>query len=121
MHITITSSSPLIHINTSSTHTPYISPGAQSSGMLRYNTNTHHTEVYDGNSWQQLSKPMTTVSVDETLEIAVRWVMEQMHKEAEIKAMAKTHASIQYAVDNVDQAKKELELIYQLTKEHSNV
>jgi hypothetical protein len=89
--------------------------------MLRYNTNTHHTEVYDGNSWQQLSKPMTTVSVDETLEIAVRWVMEQMHKEAEIKAMAKTHASIQYAVDNVDQAKKELELIYQLTKEHSNV
>ena len=119
MHII--SSSPLIHINTSSTHTPYISPGAQSSGMLRYNTNTHHTEVYDGNSWQQLSKPMTTVSVDETLEIAVRWVMEQMHKEAEIKAMAKTHASIQYAVDNVDQAKKELELIYQLTKEHSNV
>ena len=52
MHIT--SSSPLIHINTSSTHTPYISPGAQSAGMLRYNTGTHKTEVYDGNGWQQL-------------------------------------------------------------------
>ena len=119
MHIT--SSSPLIHINTSSTHTPYISPGAQSAGMLRYNTGTHKTEVYDGNGWQELITPMTTVNVDPTLEVAVRWVMDQMNKEAEIKALAKTHASIQHAVDNVDQAKKELELIYQLTKEHSNV
>lgn len=119
MHIT--SSSPLIHINTSSTHTPYISPGAQSAGILRYNTATHKKEVYDGNSWQELSTPMTTVSVDPTVEIAIKWVMNQINKEAEIKALAKTHASIQHAVDNVDQAKKELELIYQLTKEHSNV
>jgi hypothetical protein len=34
---------------------PYISPGSQSAGMMRYNTNMNNVEVYDGQSWKEIS------------------------------------------------------------------
>ena len=49
-----------------------------------------------------------------------KFVMEQMAKESQMKELAKKHASVAHALDNVEQAKKELELIYQLAKDHTN-
>ena len=51
---------------------------------------------------------------------AIAWAVTQMEKEAEMKRLAEKNPSIAHAIENVDQAKKELELIYQLTKDHTN-
>ena len=116
----ITSNSPYVHVRTYEGNKPYISPGSQSAGMMRYNTNSQNMEVYDGVSWQTLGMGNATIELSGMAQTAIHWVMAQMEKEAEMRELAKKHASLQHAVDNVDQAKKELELIYQLTKDHTN-
>jgi hypothetical protein len=109
-----------LEVNCYQGNMPYISPGAQSAGNMRYNTNMQKIEVYDGNSWLELGGGYADIKLSPVVETAINWVMAQMAKEAEIKIMAAKHASVQHAVDNVEQAKQELELIYQLAKDHTN-
>ena len=98
---------------------PYISPGAQSAGNMRYNTNLQRVEVYDGNTWLEIGGGYANIELSPVVQTAINWVMQQMAKEAQMQEMAKKHASVQHALDNVEQAKRELELIYQLAKDHT--
>ena len=116
----VSSSSPYLNVTSYQGSKPYISPGSQTAGMMRYNTNSQNMEVYDGVSWQILGMGNATIELSGMAQTAINWVMAQMEREAEMRELAKKHASLQHAVDNVDQAKKELELIYQLTKDHTN-
>jgi len=117
---TVTSSSPYIDVQCFQGNSPYISPGAQSAGMVRYSLNSQQLEIYDGNTWLSFGGGYANVGLNPVAKSAIDWVIEQMAKESEMKELAKKHASIQHALDNVEQAKKELELIYQLAKDHSN-
>lgn len=116
----VTSNSPYLNVQTYQGNKPYISPGAQSAGMMRYNTSSQSVEVYDGVSWIHMGGGNATVELSPIIQTAVNWVMAQMEKEAEMKRLAEKHASVAHAIENVEQAKKELDLIYQLTKDHSN-
>jgi hypothetical protein len=116
----ITSNSSLINVNCYQGNNPYISPGAQSAGMVRYNTSMQRTEVYDGNNWQELGGGYASIDLAPHVQSAINWVMAQMAKESEMKSLAAKHASVAHALENVEQAKRELELIYQLTKDHTN-
>jgi len=115
----ITSNSSLLNVSCYQGNTPYISPGAQSAGMLRYNTNMNYLEVYDGVSWQQFGGGNATIDVAPHVQAAIAWVQCKMAEEAEMKAMAAKHASVAHALANVEQAKKELDLIFQLAKDHT--
>ena len=55
---------------------PYISPGAQSAGMTRYNTSTQNMEVYDGNAWLTMS---STPSI--SLDISTMEVLSEARKQ----------------------------------------
>ena len=116
----ITSNSPYVHVRTYEGNKPYISPGSQSAGMMRYNTSSQNMEVYDGISWQTLGMGNATIELSGLVQNAIAWAVTQMEKEAEMKRLAEKNPSIAHAVENVEQAKKELELIYQLTKDHTN-
>ena len=116
----ISSSSPYLNVTSYQGSKPYISPGSQSAGMMRYNTNSQNMEVYDGISWQTLGMGNATIELSGMAQTAINWVIAQMEREAEIRRLAEKHASIAHALDNVEQAKKELELIYQLAKDHTN-
>jgi hypothetical protein len=115
----ITSNSPYLTVQTYQGNKPYISPGSQSAGMLRLNTNTQQVEVYDGMSWMTLGGGYSTIELSPVVQTAINWVMEQMAKESKMKEMAQKHASVQAALDNVEQAKRELDLIYELAKDHT--
>jgi hypothetical protein len=108
-----------LQVNCYQGNMPYISPGAQSSGNLRYNTSMNRVEVYDGVSWLELGGGYANIELSPVVQTAVNWVMIQMEKEAAMKEMAKKHASVQAALANVEQAKQELELIYELAKDHT--
>ena len=116
----VSSSSPYLNVSSYQGSKPYISPGSQTAGMMRYNTNSQNMEVYDGISWQTLGMGNATIELSGMAQTAINWVIAQMEREAEIRRLAEKHASIAHALDNVEQAKKELELIYQLAKDHTN-
>jgi hypothetical protein len=73
--------------------TPYISPGAQSAGMTRYNTSTQNLEVYDGNTWLTMSTT-SQVSLDAgTLEV-INWARKKMAEEARLEDLMKKHPGL---------------------------
>lgn len=116
----ITSNSPYLNVQTYQGNAPYISPGSQSAGMMRYNTSSQKPEVYDGNTWIQMGGGYSSIELSPVVQTAIQWVMDQMAKEQKIKELAAKHPSVKAALDNVEQARQELDLIYQLTKDHTN-
>ena len=72
---------------------PYISPGSQSAGMLRYNTNSQQTEVYDGVSWLNMtSSPQVSLS-NEVIEV-VQWARKKMVQEQQLEKLMENHPGL---------------------------
>ena len=72
---------------------PYISPGAQSAGMTRYNTSTQNLEVYDGNAWLTMSNS-AQISLDtETTEI-LNWARKKMQEESKLEDLMHRHPGL---------------------------
>lgn len=86
---------------TQSNHAPYISPGAQSAGLVRWNTNNSVLEVYDGLAWRDIT---TTVTVDivHEYESVLKWAKEEMIRQQRIKELAKKHEIIADLQDKLD-------------------
>jgi hypothetical protein len=97
---------------------PYIPPGGQSAGMVRYNTNMNFMEVYDGQSWREISSGFANVSLTNEAEVLLDWVRRKRNEELEIEALAKEHPAINIALDNLKKAKIQLDATIILSKEH---
>ena len=114
----ISSSSPYLTVTGGMTGTPYISPGSQSAGMMRYNINTKFIEVYDGISWLSLTGSHATVDLNARAQTILRWAEAKMLREAELQKLAEENPSVATAFENVKKAEEQLELIYTLAKKH---
>lgn len=80
---------------------PYISPGAQSAGMTRYNTSTQNMEVYDGNAWLTMSSsPSVSLDVN-TLEV-ISWARTKMDEERNLKELMKQHPGLRDAYEKFE-------------------
>ena len=75
------------------TNAPYISPGAQSAGMTRYNTSTQNLEVYDGNAWQTLSGSSEIGLSDEAVR-TLEWARKKMAEELTLEQMMEKHPGL---------------------------
>lgn len=84
---------------------PYISPGSQSAGMVRYNTNTCDMEVYDGVAWKQLSSSID-IGLDPETEMILTWAREKMLEEKRIDDLCEKHPGLRKAKDNYELFKK---------------
>jgi hypothetical protein len=93
---------------------PYISPGAPSSGMVRYMNNNF--EVYDGSYWQILSVTFPIVNLTDSANSAINWAMKKMTEEAELEKLAKEHPAIKAAYDNMLKAAEQLKTTIILSK-----
>lgn len=94
---------------------PYISPGAQGAGMVRYNTNTQHLEVYDGLSWLSLDRT-ATVSLKPEANAAIDWALKKMQEEELYRELAEKYPAVADARAKVAQAEAELSVIAELVK-----
>jgi hypothetical protein len=105
------------HVIVSNGHSsmPYISPGAPSSGMVRYMNNNF--EIYDGSSWQILSAAYPIVDLTGTANSAINWAMKKMTEEAELEKLAKEHPAIKAAYDNMLKAAEQLKTTIILSKD----
>ena len=105
----ITSSSPFLVVSNGSPMNPYISPGAQSAGMMRYNTSSSNIEVYDGVAWKQMDGSYTTVDLSPEAQDLLQWARTQRQLDLNRKtlienspALKKAYEAIKRAEDNFD-------------------
>ena len=85
--------------------TPSFSPGAQSAGMIRYNTNMHCLEVYDGISWITLGAAHPTIELAPASREALEWAMQKQHEERKLKDMMERHPGLKELHDKFEMMK----------------
>jgi hypothetical protein len=107
-YITVTGGSP---------SNPYISPGSQSAGMMRYNTNMNNVEVYDGQVWKEISS-FASISMTPEAETLLDWARKKRDEEWQMQSLAKDHPAVKIALDNLEKAKLQLDATIILSKEH---
>lgn len=96
---------------------PYIPPGGQSAGMLRYNTNMNIVEVYDGQGWKEVSS-YASVALTGEAEALLDWARKKRDEEVQLEVLAKEHPAINLALDNLKKAKTQLDATIILSKDH---
>jgi hypothetical protein len=93
----------------------YFSPGASGAGMVRYNPNIGRMEVNDGSVWLGLGDDIHLALSNDAIAV-IDWAKNKMAEEAEIKQLAESRPALKTALDNVEQARRELDLIFNLSK-----
>jgi hypothetical protein len=96
---------------------PYVNMSNYSAGMVRYDGT--NLQVYDGNTWMTIAGSSASVGINPVAEEAIDWVRQQMEKEKQLLELAKKSKSVSIALDNLNNAKAELELIAILAREHN--
>jgi hypothetical protein len=96
----INSSGPYITVH-SNMSGPYISPGAQSAGMVRWNSSSSSMEVYDGNTWMALGAWADITLNPEVVEI-IEWAKRKRVEERRIDELAAKHPGIQDLKEKLD-------------------
>ena len=81
---------------------PYISPGAQSAGMLRYNTNMNNIEVYDGIGWKEISNNYASIGLTGEAEMLLDWAREKRDEDSRFKALMESHPGIRDLKEKLD-------------------
>jgi hypothetical protein len=97
---------------------PYIPPGNQSSGMLRYNPSNCNIEVYDGSIWRELTASYASVDLNYEAQNAIDWAHRKLKEEEEYKMLSEKHIAVKLALDNLERAKQQLDATIILSKEH---
>ena len=80
---------------------PYISPGSQSAGMIRYNTSSQTTEVYDGNTWLTMSSSPSVALSNDTLEV-LDWARKKMLEEQNLYKLMEQHPGLKDAYEKFE-------------------
>lgn len=96
----ITSISPSVQVSGGASFGPYISPGAVSAGMVRYNNND--LEVYNGISWLRLSGTVTTVGLSGEAEAAIAWASQQRQEQARLRELMEKHPGLKAAYEQFE-------------------
>ena len=92
--------------------TPYISPGAQGAGQVRYNTNSSNMEVWDGISWKEISSNYASIGLTGEAESLLDWARDHRAKVIAQEQLMQSHPGIR-------DLKEKLDIMVALaTKEH---
>lgn len=87
---------------------PYISPGAQSAGMVRYNTNMNQLEAYDGIAWKSLSGNFE-IELSPDVWSVVNWAKQKMEEEKRLDGLCEKYPGLRNARDNYETFKRLVE------------
>jgi hypothetical protein len=89
----INSDAQWIQVQQSYHGVPPISPGAQSAGLLRYNSNTNNIEVYNGLAWFGID---TNASIDlsSNAKETLTWAYNKMQEEKRLKDLMDQHPGL---------------------------
>ena len=92
--------------------------GAQGVGNMRFNTSTQNMEVFDGSSWITLNMDYASVGLNGDAESLLDWAREKRNEELAWKTLAKNNKAVKIALDNLEQAKQQLDITAKLAREY---
>ena len=82
--------------------TPYISPGAQGAGQVRYNTNSSNMEVWDGVSWKEINGNYVSIGLSSEAESLLDWARTKRDEDIKFKSLIESHPGIQDLKEKLD-------------------
>ena len=92
---------------------PYVSPGANGAGMVRYNSNMQQFEINDGNSWLTIAGVNPFIGLTPTAESAIDWAITKMAEEQRMSELAKKYPAVK-------DLQEKLDMVLALVKEEEN-
>jgi hypothetical protein len=97
---------------------PYVSTNMSNpiQGMMRVNGT--EMEVFDGHSWMKISQGSATIGLNRDAEDAITWAIERMKQEEAWSALAEKNAAVKIALDNLEQARQQVDIIAKLAREY---
>ena len=115
----ITASGRYVQVSGSSGNT-YVNgySGLQGVGNMRYNTANQNIEVFDGNNWIQLAMGYSSVGLTGEAESLLDWAREKRNEEIAWKSMAEKNRAVKIALDNLEEARRQLDITAKLAREH---
>lgn len=116
----ITAQGRYVHVVGGQSQTPYISPGSQSAGMMRFNTSSQNIEVYDGNGWQQLDSGYVSIGLNGEAESLLDWARCERDRQAKRDAMIKNNPALQKAWEAIKKAEDNFDILSKFV-ENDNV
>ena len=97
---------------------PYINPSQPMTGMVRFNGNANGMEVYDGNGWQRVGGGSAHIDLSYEAQEILDWAATKMANEKAYKELAEKSNAVKIALENVEQAKRQLDITAKLSREH---
>lgn len=85
---------------------------------MRYNTANQRMEVFDGNNWTQLNMGSASVGLSPEAEALLDWARERRNEELAWQSLAKENQAVKIALDNLEQARRQLDITAKLAREH---
>ena len=81
---------------------PYISPGAQGAGQVRYNTNSHNMEVWDGVTWKEITSNYASIGLTGEAEALLDWARAKRDKDLRFKSLIESHPGVKDLKEKLD-------------------
>ena len=97
---------------------PYVSANMSNpiQGMVRVNGTD--MEVFDGHSWIKIHQSAATIGLNRDAEDAITWAIERMKQEQAWAKLAENNAAVKIALDNLEQARQQVDIIAKLAREY---
>ena len=109
--MTIRASSPYLFVGPDSN--PYVGQNGPAAGMVRYNTSSQQLEAYDGSVWHRIANNENVGLTHDAVE-AIHWARDRIVKEQQLKELAKQHPGVADALQQLQRASEQLEIMVQL-------
>jgi hypothetical protein len=100
---------------------PYISPGSNGAGMVRWNSNSNCFEVNDGAVWMKLQMSDPTIELSPNSQAAIEWAQAQMFKERMREERIKNNPALQKAYDAIKRAEANYDILDKIIGEDNSV
>ena len=117
----VTPQGKYIYLHGGHLKSPYFSMDPPSAGILRYNGSQGRFETYDGQSWLPILGHDITVGLNPEAESLLDWVRSKQQEEKEWQKLAETNQAVKLALDNLEQARCQVDITAKLAREHERL
>jgi hypothetical protein len=85
-------------------------------GVIR--VNGADMEVYDGNGWVKIYMNDASVGLNKSADVAISWAIRKMEEEQEWQKLAECNQAVKIALDNLEQARRQVNITAKLAREY---
>ena len=105
-------------VTSNSGNHPYINTSQPMTGMVRFNSSSSGMEVYDGNGWQTVCNGSAHIDLSYEAQEILNWASKKMADEKAYKELAEKSNAVKIALDNLEQASKQLDITAKLARDY---